>query len=350
MSVPDLIDDDTLASVLGEALRTGGDFAEVFAEDKASSSAYLDDGRIEELSSGRDRGAGIRVVVGETTGFAHTADLSAAGLTAAAKAAAAAARSSDGRVHTVALDPFRGAAPEPRADPTCRRGEGHQGRAAAPGRRSGAVGRRRHHPGVGQLRRQSAPRAHRQLRRVAHRRRPGAHLVHGRGGRNRRHRHADRTREHRPHHRLRAVRPLRRRRARAHRGAAGVDQAGRPAGPDGRDARGDRSRWRRRAVPRGVRPRARGRPRRQERVGVRRPQGRDGRLRTGHARRRRHRRRRVGRLRLRRRGHPRPAQRAHRERRAHRLHVGLPPGPQGGPGPLGQRSSAELPAPARWSA
>jgi TldD protein len=103
VSVPDLIDADTLANVLGEALRTGGDFAEVFAEDKASSSAYLDDGRIEELSSGRDRGAGIRVVVGETTGFAHTADLSESGLTAAANAAAAAARSSDGRVHTVAL-------------------------------------------------------------------------------------------------------------------------------------------------------------------------------------------------------------------------------------------------------
>ena len=35
----------------------------------------LDDGKVEELTSGRDRGAGIRVVVGETTGFAHTADL-----------------------------------------------------------------------------------------------------------------------------------------------------------------------------------------------------------------------------------------------------------------------------------
>ena len=41
---------------------------------------------IEELSSGRSRGAGIRVVVGETTGFAHTADLSEAGLLAAALA------------------------------------------------------------------------------------------------------------------------------------------------------------------------------------------------------------------------------------------------------------------------
>ncbi len=53
----------------------------------------LDDGKVEELTSGRDRGAGIRVVVGDTTGFAHTADLSEAGLTAAAEAAAAAARS-----------------------------------------------------------------------------------------------------------------------------------------------------------------------------------------------------------------------------------------------------------------
>ena len=50
----------------------GGDFAEVFAEDRRASSAALDDGKVEELSSGRDRGAGIRVVVGETTGYAHT--------------------------------------------------------------------------------------------------------------------------------------------------------------------------------------------------------------------------------------------------------------------------------------
>ena len=98
-----LIDDDVVAEVLAVALHTGGEFAEVFAEDKASSSAYLDDGRIEELVSGRDRGAGIRVVVGETTGFAHTADLTLAGLTAAANAAAAAARTGGGGTRTVAL-------------------------------------------------------------------------------------------------------------------------------------------------------------------------------------------------------------------------------------------------------
>jgi TldD protein len=89
--------------VLSKALAGGGDLAEVFAEDSTSSSALLDDRRVEELSSGRSRGAGIRVVAGETTGFAHTADLSEAGLMAAAKAAAAVVRDGAGSVRTVAL-------------------------------------------------------------------------------------------------------------------------------------------------------------------------------------------------------------------------------------------------------
>ena len=71
-----MIEHEVLERVLATALRKGGDFAEVYAEDKASTSAGLDDGRVEQVSSGRDRGAGIRVVVGETTGFAYTADLS----------------------------------------------------------------------------------------------------------------------------------------------------------------------------------------------------------------------------------------------------------------------------------
>jgi TldD protein len=72
-------------------------------EDKRSTSAGLDDGRVEQVTSGRDRGAGIRVVKGDTTGFAHTADLSEAGLRAAAEAAAAAASQGGGGVRTVAL-------------------------------------------------------------------------------------------------------------------------------------------------------------------------------------------------------------------------------------------------------
>jgi TldD protein len=106
-----VLDDGVIQRVLGTALRTGGDFAEVFVEDKRATSARLDDGRVEELSSGRDRGAGIRVVAGETTGYAHTADLSEDGLRAAADAAAAAARGGGGGERIVDLT--RVTAPRP---------------------------------------------------------------------------------------------------------------------------------------------------------------------------------------------------------------------------------------------
>ncbi|HEV3353915.1 MAG TPA: TldD/PmbA family protein [Acidimicrobiales bacterium] len=98
-----MIEESVLQRVLGTALRSGGEFAEVFAEDKRNSSARLDDGRVEELTSGLDRGAGIRVVRGDTTGFAHTADLSEEGLRSAAEAAAAAARGGGGGVKEVAV-------------------------------------------------------------------------------------------------------------------------------------------------------------------------------------------------------------------------------------------------------
>jgi TldD protein len=98
-----LVEQEVLQRVLGEAMGRGGEFAEVFVEDRSTSSAMLDQRRIEELSSGRDRGAGIRVVVGETTGFAHTADLSERGLLAAAQAAAAVAREGGGGVREIAL-------------------------------------------------------------------------------------------------------------------------------------------------------------------------------------------------------------------------------------------------------
>src|SRR6266478_9959240 len=98
-----MLDHDVLQSTLDRALRGGGDFAEVFVEDRRSSNARYDDGRVEELVSGRDRGAGLRVVRGDTTGFAHTADLSREGLLAAADAAAAAARGGGGGTSTVAL-------------------------------------------------------------------------------------------------------------------------------------------------------------------------------------------------------------------------------------------------------
>src|SRR5262245_63013483 len=107
-----MIDHDVIQATLDHALRGGGDFAEVFVEDRRSSSARFDDGRIEELVSGRDRGAGLRVVRGETTGFAHTADLTADGLRRAAEAAASAARGGGEGTRAAPLEPQQ---PRPRA-------------------------------------------------------------------------------------------------------------------------------------------------------------------------------------------------------------------------------------------
>lgn len=99
-----MIEDAALDRTLHAALRDGGDFAEVFAEDRRLATARLDDAKVEEFVSGRERGAGIRVVRGDTTGYAHTADLTERGLQEAAGAAAAAARGTPGEAHVVALE------------------------------------------------------------------------------------------------------------------------------------------------------------------------------------------------------------------------------------------------------
>ena len=99
-----MIEPDLIERTLGVATSRGADFAEVFVEDRRSTGAVLDDRRIEDLSSGRDRGAGIRVVSGGTTGFAHTSDLSELGLRRAAEAAAAGASSRAGGTRVVRLD------------------------------------------------------------------------------------------------------------------------------------------------------------------------------------------------------------------------------------------------------
>ncbi len=98
-----LLETDLVHSTLNIALAGGGDFAEVFVEDRRNESARLDEGRIEELVAGRERGVGVRVVHDDTTGFAHTADLSQRGLAEAARAAAAAARGGGATARSVAL-------------------------------------------------------------------------------------------------------------------------------------------------------------------------------------------------------------------------------------------------------
>ena len=98
-----LLDPSLVETTLRVALAKGGEWAELFAEDRQSASSSFDEGRVDSMSSSRDRGVGIRVTVGEITGFAHTSDLSSEGLKEAAEVAASAATSSS-RTTAVALN------------------------------------------------------------------------------------------------------------------------------------------------------------------------------------------------------------------------------------------------------
>ena len=57
--------------VLEHALARGGDFAELYAESRRGFGLALDDGRVERPQGGRERGACVRVVQGESTYYGH---------------------------------------------------------------------------------------------------------------------------------------------------------------------------------------------------------------------------------------------------------------------------------------
>lgn len=93
-----MLERSLLERVLAEALARGGDWAEVFVEDRISSSLRLEESRIEDVASGRDRGAGIRVVSGERASYAYTNLLREDALLETARAARAGLESPSGTV------------------------------------------------------------------------------------------------------------------------------------------------------------------------------------------------------------------------------------------------------------
>ncbi len=89
-----MISKEIATKVLSAALRTGGDLAEIYVEDRTSLSMRLEESKLESAVRGADRGAGIRVLFGNLAAYAYTDDLSEDSLLAAARAAAAAASGS----------------------------------------------------------------------------------------------------------------------------------------------------------------------------------------------------------------------------------------------------------------
>jgi TldD protein len=90
--LPDLLDPEVAGRVLARALASGGDFAELFAERRSGMAMAIDESRIESVQSGAEQGAGVRVVSGATTHFAHVDGLDPADLERAADEAASALR------------------------------------------------------------------------------------------------------------------------------------------------------------------------------------------------------------------------------------------------------------------
>jgi len=85
-----LVAEEIASRVLERALSHGGDFAELFCEERRGFSLSIDESRIERPQFGSERGAGIRVIDGEVTRFAHVDGLAEDDLIRAAEGLAGA--------------------------------------------------------------------------------------------------------------------------------------------------------------------------------------------------------------------------------------------------------------------
>src|ERR1700693_2048798 len=65
-----------LESYLSEALSAGGEYADLYFEYLATTSIGMDEGIVKSATEGVSLGVGIRVIAGERTGYAYSADLS----------------------------------------------------------------------------------------------------------------------------------------------------------------------------------------------------------------------------------------------------------------------------------
>ena len=77
-----------LERYLAAALSAGGDYADLYFEYLSSTSMMVDESMVKSASQGISAGCGVRVVVGERTGYAYTDDLAPERILHAARTAA----------------------------------------------------------------------------------------------------------------------------------------------------------------------------------------------------------------------------------------------------------------------
>ncbi len=73
---------EDLNKVIRRALAKGGEFGEVYIENRISRSILLEEGKFKSAVFGISQGAGVRVISGDKTGYAYTDDLTVEALPA----------------------------------------------------------------------------------------------------------------------------------------------------------------------------------------------------------------------------------------------------------------------------
>jgi len=81
-----------LDRVVRKALAKGGEFADVYLESRASRSLLMEESRFKSAEIGISRGAGVRVILGDKTGYAYTDEITESALVRAAEVASFVAR------------------------------------------------------------------------------------------------------------------------------------------------------------------------------------------------------------------------------------------------------------------
>ena len=86
------IDPHILDSTIQAALAQGGDFADVYVENRIARSIVMEESRFKSAEFGVSQGAGVRVIAGDKTGYAYTEEITEEALLRAAEVASYIAR------------------------------------------------------------------------------------------------------------------------------------------------------------------------------------------------------------------------------------------------------------------
>jgi TldD protein len=88
------VDKEMLARVIARALEKGGDFADIYLENRISRQIVMEESKFKSGLYGISQGAGVRVISGNKTGYAYTDEISEAKLLRAAEVASYVAKNS----------------------------------------------------------------------------------------------------------------------------------------------------------------------------------------------------------------------------------------------------------------